>query len=244
MPVGRRVRTAARTILDGLGDRWPGLGSWLDRQRAATFDRWTDGFNGQRERQRMVKELVQRTGVDAFVETGTYHGATAAHVRRVFGLPVWTVETTPRSHALCRWRFRGDEAVRLYNDDSRAFLRTIAGELSSHRCLFYLDAHWYDDLPLADELRIIDETWEEFVVIIDDFKVDDDPKYYFDDYGPGRALEYAYLPRELLRTCAAFWPKASGMEESYPWRGCIVLGRGRAVVEGLVSCATLRPVSD
>jgi hypothetical protein len=187
-----------------------------------------------------VKEIVEQTGVAAFVETGTHRGATAAYARRVFGLPVWTCELVPRSYELCRWRFRHDDDVHLHVGDSRAFLRAMSRELAGRRCLFYLDAHWYVDLPLADELRIIASAWDEWVVVIDDFRVEDDPKYYFDEYGADGVLEYSYLPMADLDQTAVFWPAASGLEESFPWRGSIVLGHGEAVIKGLHACATLR----
>ena len=242
------VRTGLRSrvigALDRLGDRVPRFGALLDRQRPHTFLHWTDGLNGQRERRRLVAEVLRTTGVTAFVETGTNRGATAAHIRRRFDLPVWTVELMPRYYELCRWRFRGDPNVHLHLGDSRSFLRAMASQLRGERCCFYLDAHWYDDLPLADELRIIAGAWDEWVVIVDDFKVEGDPKYYYDDYGPGRALEYSYLPLDEIGPCAAYFPRAAGMEESFPWRGCIVLGRGEAVVRALETCGTLRRATE
>ena len=230
-------------VLDKVGNRFPKLGAFVDRQRPHTFLHWTDGLNGQRERRRIVAEVIRKSEVAAFVETGTNRGATAAHVRRKFDLPVWTVELMPRFYALCRWRFRGDPDVHLHLGDSRSFLREMATKLPGERCLFYLDAHWYDDLPLADELRIIAGAWDEWVVVVDDFKVEGDPKYYYDDYGPGRALEYSYLPLDEISPCAAFYPVALGMEESFPWRGCIVLGQGEKVVAALEECVTLRPAA-
>lgn len=229
-----------RRLVEAGSNRFPRLAAFRDRQRPATFVGWDDGFNGQRERRKLMKEVTLSIGVDAFVETGTHHGATAAYVRAKFDLPVWTVELNPRSYELCRWRFRDDPHVHVNKGDSRPFLRKLVDELKGRRCIFYLDAHWYDDLPLADELHIIGAAWEEWIVVVDDFRVEDDPKYYFDDYGPGRVLEYSYLPTDLSEV-EAFWPAAKGMEESYPWRGCIVLGHGNEVIKALRSCTTLRP---
>jgi hypothetical protein len=189
----------------------------------------------------MIAEVVSAARVEAFVETGTNRGATVAYVRRELTLPVWTVELIPRSYELCRWRFRNDPEVRLHLGDSRRFLEKMRGELAGRRCLFYLDAHWFDDLPLADELRIIARGWSEWVVVIDDFKVDDDPNYGYDDYGAGRALEFSYLPRDEIEPFEGFFPVASGTEENHPRRGCIVLGRGESVLPALRGCSTLRP---
>jgi hypothetical protein len=46
--------------------------------------------------------------------------------------------------------------------------------------LFYLDAHWEEYLPLRDELQLIYNNFPRAVVLVDDFKVDDDLGYGFD----------------------------------------------------------------
>jgi hypothetical protein len=238
------ARERRRRGLWGLGDRIPRLGALADRQRRETFDHWDLGFNGQRGRQRMLSELVASTGVDTFVETGTFRGRTASYVRHYFRLPVWSVELVPRSYELCRWRFRDDPDVHLARGDSRDFLRSMAQELTGRRCLFYLDAHWYDDLPLADELRIISRGWDEYVVVVDDFRVDDDSSYFYDDYGPGLSLELANLPLSEIGAHAAYFPTLRGGDDDYPWRGCVVIGRGDPMCEALNAIPSLRPAGQ
>ena len=70
--------------------------------------------------------------------------------------------------------------------------------LSGLTVFFYLDAHWNDDLPLADEIDIIFSRCPWAVVMIDDFEVPSDPGYQFDDYGPGKALVLGYIRPAVL----------------------------------------------
>lgn len=56
------------------------------------------------------------------------------------------------------------------------------------RLFAYLDAHWGEDLPLAEKLEIVFSWDSDAIVMIDDFQVPDDPGYAYDDYGPGKAL--------------------------------------------------------
>lgn len=234
------ARYFAADALERVASRVPRVGTWLDRIRPSTYSGWDRGFNGQRERQAMVREVAKAINFDAFVETGTFRGSTTAWVRQHLQLPVWTVELDERSYRFCRWRFRTETDVHLHQGDSRRFLREVAVQLPERRCLIYLDAHWYSDLPLGEEMRIVSSGWPEWVVMIDDFKVEGGHKYYFDDYGPGKSLELAILPFDALGDVGVFFPRATGMEERFPWRGCVVVGRGPDILASLRSCVSLR----
>lgn len=65
---------------------------------------------------------------------------------------------------------------------------------------FYLDAHWYGDIPPRDE-RAGEQKWSRFVAMIDDFEVPGDAGYGFDDHGPGRALTLEYI-RPVVSECS------------------------------------------
>ena len=87
----------------------------------------------------------------------------------------------------------------------------------------YLDAHWEEDLPLAQELEIIASNWSHAVVMIDDFRVPGDEGYGYDDYGPGKALTADYLPFGALTDWSILYPLAASEEETGARRGCCVL---------------------
>jgi hypothetical protein len=89
---------------------------------------------------------------------------------------------------------------------------------------FYLDAHWREHLPLKDELEIISNSWNNSVVMVDDFQVPG-TEYGYDDYGPGRVLNITYLePLGHLGICC-FFPSLDPQLETGMKRGCVVLCR-------------------
>ena len=185
----------------------------------------------------MVRDLAREVDIEAVVETGTYRGTSTEFLAHVFGVPVWTVEAHPRYYEYARRRLAACADVQIEQGDSREFLRRIPAPASdsSAATLFYLDAHWAEDLPLREELQIIEGKWPAAVIIIDDFEVPDDAGYAFDDYGPGKCLTESYLPP--LNGWTIRYPASPSHEESGARRGCVVLGSPvmRAAVEKLAS---------
>jgi hypothetical protein len=60
--------------------------------------------------------------------------------------------------------------------------------------------------------------------MIDDFEVPDDHGFGYDDYGPGKALNAAYIgPLVEAHDLAVFYPSARSQEETGHRRGCAVL---------------------
>jgi hypothetical protein len=142
---------------------------------------------------------------------------------------VYTVEAFPRYYHFARRRFRNQADIHLGFGDSRAFLERLARDpvLRGKRLFFYLDAHWYDDLPLRSEVELIAATWEQPVVMIDDFAVPGDDGYGFDDYGTGKRLSLEYLPRLDQLGWEAFFPTTQSAQETGWRRGCVVLSGGQ-----------------
>jgi hypothetical protein len=79
---------------------------------------------------------------------------------------------------------------------------------------FYLDAHWYDHLPLLDEMTLILERMSNSVIMVDDFQVPDDPGYCYDDYGEGQVLDLRYLLPLAHYDFAIFFPDVPSYLES------------------------------
>ena len=108
------------------------------------------------------------------METGTFLGDTTELMAQT-GLPVFTFELDPRNYGYSRARFWRTRNVKLFHGDSRTGLRRLfegaLHSLSGGTLVFYLDAHWNDDLPLAEELDIIFGRCPSAVVMIDDFEV-------------------------------------------------------------------------
>ena len=185
---------------------------------------WGGPLNGQRYRQ-YVMERLMRVGSDAIVETGTFLGTSTAFFAR-HGVPVHSCELREEFLAAALFQLTGFDNVSLYLMDSRAFLRELAADqsLDFKRPFFYLDAHWYDDLPLADEIKIIRERWPEYFVMVDDFYVPE-AGYNFDRYANGLELTLDHLEREGvdLSETAVLFPTAASTAETSAKRGTLVL---------------------
>jgi hypothetical protein len=136
--------------------------------------------------------------------------------------------------------------ITLVNADSRALLRLLAADenLKSAFPFIYLDAHWYNDLPLDEEIELIAGTWDRFVVMIDDFKVPGDEGYGYDDYGPGKVLSLDYInPRIRQHRLAVFFPAIRSTAETGLRRGCVVLAAD-SIADQVRQIHSLKPFSE
>ncbi|HEX3883731.1 MAG TPA: hypothetical protein VHW66_13805 [Stellaceae bacterium] len=205
---------------------------------------WGGPFNGQHGRQRLFKEMVAAVNPQALIETGTYLGATTEFFAE-FGKPVFTVEGHLRTYGFSRARLRGRPNVTLVHGDSRVALRQWCegplGSFAEATLVFYLDAHWNGDLPLANELDIVFSRCPMAVAMIDDFQVPFDDGYGYDDYGPGKALIVNYIaPLVAKHELQIFYPATPSGAESGMRRGCVVLARDHVHTMALGSLPLLR----
>ena len=200
------------------------------------------GFNGQRQRKRVFGDVTAALSFEAMVETGTRLGTTAGYMRQTTRRPVHTCELNPRFLSLARLRLADLDQIQFELGDSRAFLRNLAlSGMAGKLAFFYLDAHGEDDLPLVEELEIIASNWPQFVVMIDDFQVADDPGYSYDDWGAGKALTLELLRPALAKHgLTVFFPAAPSSEETGSKRGCVVLATHGDVSKQLATLASLR----
>jgi hypothetical protein len=184
-------------------------------------------LNGQRHRQEIFDALFKTFTFDAIVETGTFTGNTAGYMARKTKLPVYTVERNPRFHAIAKARLKDFQNIMFELGDSRTCLNKFAGNgVAGNATFFYLDAHWNEDLPLAEEIEIISRSWKQFVIMIDDFQVPGDDGYgYDDDYGLwGRGLDMRSFGSVFSRCgLTPFFPAAPSASETGAKRGCVVL---------------------
>src|SRR5450631_629603 len=125
----------------------------LDQFRPSQRDRWGGPLNGQAGRRAICQELAVALAFDHVIETGTYRGVSTGFFSSVFGVPVDTVEASPRFFEYSRRRLRPEHRVTVSLGDSRGFLRELSQRPGApgETTFFYLDAHWHEDLPLRDE---------------------------------------------------------------------------------------------
>ncbi len=202
-------------------------------------------LNAQCAREAMMRELIAAFAPAHIIETGTYRGATTEFFASFPSVSVWSCEVVRFYHHYAKRRLRGCANVHLSLGDSGAFLaRTAAdGVVTAKPCLFYLDAHWYDYLPLDAEIRTVKENWRDAVIVIDDFQVPGDAGYQFDDYGDTGRLCMDALGGGLCEGFDVYFPRLASALESGPKRGCVVLAGGAA--RPLVrDCLLLKPYAE
>jgi len=204
------------------------------------------GFNGQAQRKKIFQEIIQSLDINEILETGTWVGSTTGYLALTSKLPVYTCESNPRFYALSKMRLAKIEGIEFFLGDSRAFLRNRAKTPSiEHFVFIYLDAHWYEDCPLKEELEIIASNWKSFVIMVDDFQVPSDPGYLYDnyakDYGRGVALNLKLIQPVIKKhRLSAFFPAASSMEETGAKRGCVILSKSDQTSKCLSELPSLR----
>ena len=187
------------------------------------LDSWGGPFNGQCFRQLIFLDLVRACRFEAIVETGTFRGSTTLFLcHNSNGAPVHSSEIDPRYFQIARRRLRAFSNLHLHNLDSRAFLSGLNLPREA-RTFFYLDAHWREDLPLADETEFILRNFNTFAIMIDDFEVPGDSGYAFDDYGPGKRLSLRDFPFHKDNRIYTYFPSRPADQESGIRRGCIIL---------------------
>lgn len=219
------------------------VGAALDELRPNLAHGFGGPFNGQERRLAAVREMFDRIPFQAVIETGTYRATTTLYLRDLTDAPIATIEVSPRYYHYSRRRLKGARDISLIRGESPAVLRRMATDPTWNvdPAFFYLDAHWLADLPLTAELTAIAHGWRDYAVMVDDFRVPDDPGYAYDDYGTGKVLELETLSMLADRTMSVFWPAAHSSSESGSRRGWIVLATPGSVTEALQGVAGLRP---
>jgi predicted O-methyltransferase YrrM len=212
-------------------NRWRAMaqGAWDYFMRPEYRDPWGGAFNNQQARNAIFQSLFQTFQPWAIVETGTYRGSTTEAFART-GLPVFGAELDPHALAFARMRMRGAPNVKIIEGDSRDVLRGLLDgpTWANHgaNSFFYLDAHWNEDLPLAEEIDIIFSRCPDSIVMIDDFAVPGDAAYGYDDYGPGKALDSHYVgPSVSAHGLTLYYPSTHSDNETGAKRGCVVLAK-------------------
>jgi hypothetical protein len=197
-------------------------------------------FNGQSHRAAVVEALIADFRPDLLVETGTLLGHTTRRLAEL-GPPVRSVEVHPGFYRLARLRLGATSNVEVIRGDSAEALDLLRRQ-TTYRSLFaYLDAHWYGRLPLAEEVALILDSWEETLIVIDDCRVPHDPGYGYDIYeGVAVGIELLDLPAQTLGA----YPSTPAVQETGGRRGTLYLAQGRRARESLgnrIEQGALRP---
>lgn len=149
----------------------------------------------------MLHSLIDRAGITVFVETGTYLGFSSYYVAaRYPHLRVATIEKNRQYYDLSRVLLKRCRNVRQALGDSAEVLESQLSLFTRVEApLFWLDAHWYDYLPLPAELGIISQRLGHAIILVDDCAIPGRPDIKFDSYS-GRAIDLKLIGSSLDRS--------------------------------------------
>lgn len=203
-------------------------------------------FNGQMGRVNIFHALLDACEISCIVETGTYRGATTGYMAKYFNERIYSCELNPRYFYYAKWRLASFTNVTLLLVDSRYFLAGLLQRrlLQGKSVFFYLDSHWYRDLPLRGEVSLILSYHNSAVVMIDDFQVPFDGDYGYDVFGPCGRLCLSILSAFRAKMNALYFPATPGKDETGAKRGCVVFTNSPSLAQKLATITVLRPATD
>lgn len=120
--------------------------------------------------------LLNAYGCDAVIETGCNMGDTTEYLCHAYPhLTIVSCDVVDKYVNFVTNRLARVPNLILEKTDSRDLIERYRNAFQ--RPMYFLDAHWYEDWPLAREIELIDNG----VVCIDDFNIGH-PRFGFDSY--------------------------------------------------------------
>lgn len=140
-------------------------------------------FNLAPELSSYFNYLKETFDIEAAFETGTWQAETTKCLSLLFD-EVHTVEVQVDVFEKALGSLKPYSNAEVHFGNSPDILRQVLPSLQGTRTLFYLDAHWFSDWPLLEELDCISKTHRDnCIIVIDDFKVPDRADIPYDAYG-------------------------------------------------------------
>ena len=173
-------------------------------------------FNGQVIRRKIIFEFLTMFKFDKIIETGTYLGNTTIFLSK-FKTPVESVEINPDYFQIAKIRFKNFNNVQIVLSDSVDYLSSLD---FNKKYFIYLDAHWYEKLPLKKELEILSSI-KNVTILIDDFKVENDSSWKYDVYNNIELSINNF--NEELKAYDIFFPNYDARLDKNNNRGFVIL---------------------
>jgi len=139
-----------------------------DRSSTPPNDDWA-AFSRDSILYRQVQSFHEQHQFRCAVETGTWKGHTTVALAGIFP-HVYTIEILPDRFEANKPRFQAYENITALIGESPQVLLTLVKQFEFPLFAF-LDAHWQDNWPLRDELKILLSIRQPKLIMIHDFKV-------------------------------------------------------------------------
>ena len=182
-------------------------------------------LNRQVKRRECVEKLLAEFLPQTIVETGTFLGTSTLFLaaNAPDGCPVHTVELDDLYYRFSAKRFqRQGVDIQIHHMSSEALLGETRFDVE--RLFVYLDAHWYDYLPIREEILALKD-YSQIIIGIDDFEVPGEPAWGFDNYRRRGVLTWSYIQNEA-KDFAVFYPAYTPEEDNGAKRGFCILAKG------------------
>lgn len=178
-------------------------------------------FNGQTSRYRQLIKISEKLRPTVAIETGTYLGTSTPILATLVSGKTYTIEYVKKFADKAKERFNlyyPDSQIELIVGDSGTQIHHVLQKLnnSNEVVLAYLDAHWEKDIPLTKELEELVAWGDNWVAVIDDFKIPGDGSYGYDSYGD-KIVDKSMVP--VITGVLTFVPTRSGESETGARRG-------------------------
>ena len=178
-------------------------------------------FNGQAARYRQLIRISEKLNPTVAIETGTYLGISTPILATLVTGRTYTIEYVQEFAEKARSKFElysPDAPIELIVGDSGTQIHYVLQKLnpSTEVVLAYLDAHWEKNIPLTTELSELISWGDNWIAVIDDFKIPGDASYGFDTYGD-KILDKSLIPEAT--DVLVFVPSRKGESETGARRG-------------------------
>ncbi len=118
-------------------------------------------------KQKINKYYAAKFGPRVFIETGTNMGEMIDAVLNIFP-KIISVELDPELAQRAKNKFSSNPHVKILQGDSGKLLAEVMANINEP-CLFWLDAHYNGETPIAKELKaLLEHSCTDHVILIDD----------------------------------------------------------------------------
>ena len=176
-------------------------------------------FNGQKIRLEIVDNIIKKFKPKKIIETGTWIGNTLEYFLKN-EIPTFTAEIEKKYYYFSKARFSENNFLNIFNCNSVEMLKEMNN--FTEPVFAYLDAHWYSDLPLNEELSHL-ALFDEAIILIDDFKVPDNPKWKYDSY---KNTDLTLDAVSISNDFSIFFPNYEPDSDGGSKTGCVFLAKG------------------
>ena len=177
------------------------------------------GFHGDQYLLNLVNFLLLESKY--FIETGTRRGVTLKYVADCYkNLKLFSCEPNKEFFSIAEDNLKGYNNCKIYNESSQSFIPEILEihEIDENLSFFFLDAHGKGfEWPLKQEIEQITNRLSKAIILIDDFKVPNNPQFVYDSYGDQECgMSYIGNKFNINRNYKFIYPKYKIKTSNYP----------------------------